>query len=234
MPGPFLTVLIPCFNEEEGLQRVEEETYPVLAELGRPCEVLAVDDGSTDGTAAALDALAARRADTRVLKHSANRGLGAAIRTGIEGARGTWLVPLDADLTFHPGNIAELLRARKETAADCVTGSPYLGGMPGVPLARRLPSLMMNAFYRGLFGRKLTSYTPMFRLYKTEDLRELPLTSEGFEISVEILVRLLRAGRTVVEVPVPLTVRRTGVSKLSRFRELSNHLSLAARLAFGS
>lgn len=102
--------------------------------------------------------------------------------------------------------------------------------MPGVPAGRRLPSLLLNAFYRGLLDRRLTSFTPLFRLYRTAGLRALDLRSEGFEISVEILAGLLKAGKKVVEVPVPLTLRRTGESKLRNCRELKNHLRLITRL----
>ncbi|MFH1725951.1 MAG: glycosyltransferase family 2 protein [Elusimicrobiota bacterium] len=225
-----LTVVIPCYNEAEGVPRIEAELFPVLESLDGPCQVIAVNDGSDDATGRLLAEAASRRRDMRVLSHHENRGLGAALRTGLSAADGDWLVFLDADLTFHPRHIPALVRAQRDSGADCVSGSPSLSGAPGVPLARRLPSLALNAFYRGLFDRRLTSYTPMFRLYRTAALRAVPLRSDGFEISVEILVGLLRAGRRVIEIPVPLTVRGTGESKLRRWRELANHAALAWRL----
>lgn len=228
-----LTVLIPCLDEVESLPRLEAELFPALASLGTPSEALFIDDGSNDGTPAALDALAARRPSARVIRHDANRGIGASLKTGLAAAKGDWLVFLDADLTFHPSLIAGLLAERERTGADCVSGSPVLGGMGAVPLGRRFPSLALNAFYRGLFDTRLTSYTPMFRLYRTSDLRALTLETSGFEVSVEVLVRLLRAGKKVVEIPAPLTVRAAGVSKLRRWRELRAHLALAARLLAG-
>lgn len=225
-----LSVLIPCLDEAAALPRLEAELYPALESLREPCEVLFIDDGSRDATPAALAALAARRPGTRVLTHPGNRGIGASLKTGLAAAAGDWLVFLDADLTFHPRLIKDLLEARARTAADCVSGSPVLGGMAEVPLGRRLPSLMMNAFYRGLFASGLTSFTPMFRLYRTADLRAANLESDGFEVSVEALVKLLKAGKSVVEVPAPLTVRRDGASKLRRLRELRAHLALCLRL----
>lgn len=228
-----LTALVPCLDEADSLPRLEAELFPALDAVGTPYEALFVDDGSTDGTAAALDALAARRPSARVLRHGENRGIGASLKTGLAAAKGDWLVFLDADLTFHPSLIAKLLEERARTGADCVSGSPVLGGMAAIPLGRRLPSLALNAFYRGLFDARLTSYTPMFRLYRTADLRALDLRSSGFEVSVEALVLLLRAGKSVVEVPAPLTVRAAGASKLRRWRELRAHLALAARLLAG-
>jgi hypothetical protein len=117
-----------------------------------------------------------------------------------------------------------------ETGADCVSGSPFAGEMSGVALGRRVPSLCLNAFYRGLLNRNLTSFTPLFRLYRVDALRELKLCSSGFEISVEIIAKLLKAKRIVAEIPVRLTERETGQSKLNRLRELKNHAALTWRL----
>ncbi|MFH2204468.1 MAG: glycosyltransferase family 2 protein [Elusimicrobiota bacterium] len=225
-----ISILLPCFNEAAGIPRLESVLFPALDRLGEPYEVVAVDDGSTDGTGRELGALAQKVRRLRVLTHAENRGLGAALRTGLRAARGEWIVFLDADLTFHPELIGGLLAAQRASGADCVSGSPFLDGMPGVPWSRRLPSMLLNAFYRGFLSRRLTSFTPMFRLYRAADLRSIRLASDGFEISAEILARLLRAGRTVREIPAPLTVRTAGSSKLRCWRELANHLRLIGRL----
>lgn len=227
---PVLSVVLPCFNEAGNVPRLEAELFPELDKLALDYEVLAVDDGSSDSTLQALQDLSSRQPKLRVLKHPANLGLGAALKTGLRGATGDWLVFLDADMTFHPRHIRDLWEEKDRSAADCVSGSPHLCGMKEVPLARRLPSLAMNAFYRGLFGRAPTSYTPMFRLYRTGRLRSLELLSDGFEVSAEILVRLLKSGARVVEVPVPLAVRTQGASKMRNLRELGRHLRLIARL----
>jgi hypothetical protein len=89
---------------------------------------------------------------------------------------------------------------------------------------------MMNALYRGIFGMTLTSYTPVFRLYRAARLRELPLKAEGFEINAEIAARALLSDWSVAEVPAALETRISGVSKLSRGRELARHLNLIWRL----
>lgn len=221
-----LSVAIPCRDEAGNIARWESELFPELDRLGVPCEVLAVDDGSTDGTHAALQGLPR----LRVFRHAAGLGLGAALKTALREARGDWFVPLDADLTFHPRHIAGLLEAQRSEDADCVSGSPFLNGMRDVPLRRRMPSLALNALYRALFDRRLTSYTPMFRLYRTSALRGLEIRSDGFEISAEILVRLHRAGRRIIEVSVPLSSRRWGESKLQRWRGLFRHLALLSAL----
>ena len=188
-----------------------------------------------DGTAAAARALMHGRLekrDTSVVSLNPNRGLGGAIRAGVAQARGEWIATLDADLTFPPASIKDLLAAARGAKADLVAGSPYLrpGDMGQVGWSRRLPSLMLNALYRGLFGMRLTSYTPVFRLYRASFLKGLALESEGFEINAEIAARALLDKRVVVEVPAPLTARVAGVSKLQRWRELRRHAALVARL----
>ena len=168
----------------------------------------------------------------QILRLSPNRGLGAALRAGFAAARGEWIATLDADLTFRPAVLKDLLAAARSENADLVAGSPYVrpGDMAGVSWARRLPSLMLNALYRGLFGLQLTSYTPVFRLYRAARLRELELGAEGFEINAEIAARAVLAGWKVAEVPAALEARSAGVSKLRRGRELAKHARLIARL----
>lgn len=231
--APALSVVVPCLDEARNIPRFDTELFAPLDSLGVAYEVIAVDDGSRDGTFQALQELSRRRPSLRVLRHAATRGIGAALKSALDKARGDWLVFLDADLTFRPAHIRALLDAQRALDADCASGSAMLGGMRGVPLARRLPSMAMNAFYRGLFGRVLSSYTAMFRLYRAEALRSLGFRCEGFEVSAEIAVLLLRRKARIVEVPVPLESRILGASKMRGLRELARHLRLIARLLCG-
>ncbi len=213
--------------------RYPTELLPPLESLGRSFEVVLVDDGSLDGTASAAAALAKADPRVRLVSLSPNRGLGAALRAGFAAARGEWIATLDADLTFRPGALQELL-AKADEGADLVAGSPYLrSGDIDVPWSRALPSLMLNALYRGLFGLALTSYTPVFRLYRASLIKSLDLSSEGFEINAELAARALLARWTVAEVPASLETRVAGVSKLRRWRELSRHARLILRLLVG-
>jgi dolichol-phosphate mannosyltransferase len=223
---------VPCHNEEGNVARYAEELLPALDALASPYEILIVDDGSTDGTARAASSFAALHPAAQVLRLTPNQGLGAALRAGFAAARGEWLATLDADLTFRPAALKEMLSLARTENADLVSGSPYLrsGDLAGVSWRRRLPSLMLNALYRGLFGLELTAYTPVFRLYRMARLRDLPLTASGFEINAEIAARALLGGWRVAEVPAALEARTSGVSKLRRGRELAAHLSLILRL----
>ncbi len=194
-----------------------------------------VDDGSRDDTSARARELLMTRPSVRLVTLSPNRGMGGAIRAGVAEARGEWIATLDADLTFPPAALKDMLAAGIAARADLVSGSPYLrrGDMAGVSWVRTAPSLMINALYRGLFGLRLTAYTPVLRLYRASFIKKLKITSSGFEINAEIAARAMIDRRVVVEVPAPLHARTAGVSKLQRGRELKRHLRLIGRLLCG-
>ena len=228
----FLSVIIPCFNESGNLALFAQKLFPALDALGVSHEVVAVDDGSTDDTATALQAMAHERTGFKVIAHERNQGLGAALRTGFSAASGEWIATLDADLTFAPSQIAALLEAQRATNADMVVGSPFLNiwGLRKISRIRRWPSLLANFLYRMVCGCRLTSYTPIFRLYRASALRSIPLQSDGFEINAEIAALFLSSGKSVTEVSALLSVRQRGYSKLSPLRELWRHARLLRRL----
>jgi undecaprenyl-phosphate 4-deoxy-4-formamido-L-arabinose transferase len=233
--NPVLSVVLPCHNEAENIARYAGTLFPALEALGVSYEVVIVDDGSSDDTASRAAELQGTRKDTRVVTLSPNRGMGGAIRAGFGEARGEFVATLDADLTFPPSSLKDLYAAAVAEKADLASGSPYLrpGDMSGVPWIRSLPSLMINALYRGLFGMRLTAYTPVLRLYRTSFIKNLELSSNGFEINAEIAARAMIDKCPVVEVAAPLHTRTAGVSKLQRGRELRRHLSLIFRLLKG-
>jgi dolichol-phosphate mannosyltransferase len=227
-----LSIVIPCFNEGASVARFERELLPVLSALGRSYEVLLVDDGSIDGSAQSMAELSRQHPEIKVLTHQHNRGLGCALRSAFAAASGDWIAVLDADLTFHPRQLKALLEKQTATGADLVSGSPFLSaqGMRDVSWIRRLPSLAINAFYRGLFDPGFSSYTPIFRLYGSNALKSIHLSSKGFEINAEIAVRFWLARRSLAEIPAVLETRQEGCSKLDRWRELKSHARLILNL----
>ena len=108
-PAPELSVVIPAYNEEENLVPLMDQLMPVLAGCGRSFEVILVDDGSTDGTAAVMSRLQAQHPAVRVIRHRGNHGLSAALDTGFRNARGAIVASLDADLQNDPADLPLLL-----------------------------------------------------------------------------------------------------------------------------
>lgn len=196
-----------------------------------PFSIVAVDDGSTDGTYSALTQLQKSHPEIRVVRHPENKGLGAALRTGFSLADGDWILTLDGDLTFHPNQIALLLKEAGDDVS-AVLGSPSRGQMKGVPFVRRLLSDGVNMLYRLLLGADVSAASSIFRLYRAADIKNLHLTQDGFDLNAELLFSLLRQGRHIKEVPVTLTVRTVGESKINVGREIGNHLKMLVRIAF--
>lgn len=225
-----LSVVIPCYNEQENVPRIAAEALPVLDGLGYAYEVIIIDDGSKDATV--TEAKKILSPCVRLVEHGVNKGLGAALRTGIAAAQGELVVFLDSDLTFSPLRIPDLLRAYESNPGiDFVIGSPYLGGFSkDVPAWRIWISKLANAVYIALLGEKTTSINPIFRLYKTTQLKALSLEAVGFDINAEILFKLVFQGKRFVEVPAELTNRLYGVSKLNYAKEIRRHLVLMFKI----
>ncbi len=229
MPRLLLTIVVPAWNEADNLRRYPSELLPVLEALQMPYEVVIVDDGSTDDTRRIAEAMGPA---VRVVSHDHNRGLGAAIRTGFAAARGELVVTLDADLTFSPVLIGQLLERFQRGDVDVVTGSPKLAGYgEDIPSYRIVISRLATLVYSTILGTWVTAVSPIFRLYRRDDLRELDLRSVGFDINAEILFALLKKGKRLAEIPAPLTQRIHGQSRLNYRKEIVRHLRLSARMA---
>ena len=224
-----LSVVVPCFNEEGNIPRLRDELLPYFGSLGFACEFLFVDDGSSDQTYERLVALQRQDPSIKVFRHPENRGLGMALRLGFDQAAGDAIVTLDADLTFHPSEFSRLKDALAVGVA-CVSGSPVLGRFKGVPPVRRLLSRSVNGLYKILLGRRVTSTSSIFRLYRTQALRNLDLRCRSFDINAEVLSKLIIQGGIVVEVPVALAARQWGRSKIHVGREIKNHLVMFIKI----
>ncbi len=223
-----ITFAFPAFNEADNLTRFPSEVLPIFEALREPYEVLIIDDGSTDTTAATARSLGEK---VRLVQHDRNRGLGAAIRTAIKEANGDLLITMDADLTFAPGLVIRLLERFKRGDVDVVCGSPKLAGYgKDIPSYRLFVAHVAGLIYRLVLGAKVSAMTPIFRLYKREQLMNLPLQATGFDINAEILFYLIRDKRRVAEVPAPLTQRIHGESKLEYRKEMKRHLRLLKRM----
>jgi len=235
--GKIVSLVFPCYNEEEMIRTYPLRLFPVVERIGRECgetfEFVMVDDGSRDDTYAELQALARSRRDVVAVSHGINRGMGAAIRTGVAQSRGDPIITMDADLTFRPEDIPALIAAYRRTGADCVSGSPYIrkGLIKDVSRARLVLSVPVNLMYRFLLGRGITAVSPVFRLYRRSIFEDFSIESNNFEINAEILAKLIIAGRRVVEVPVELHKREHGTSKIRVMREIKNNLRILAKIA---
>ncbi|MFO0576690.1 MAG: glycosyltransferase family 2 protein [Polyangia bacterium] len=231
---PYVSVIIPCFNEIDALPQLERKLPPVLELLEKrfgPLELILVDDGSTDGTLAALRGGIGKDPRARIVPHERNQGLGAALRTGFAAARGEVLVTTDADGTYDFGEMLGLL-SRLTPDVDVVTASPYHpeGQVAGVPAYRLILSQGASFIYRALLDPSVYCYTAMFRAYRRRVIDSVSFRSPGYLAMAEILSEALLAGFKIVEFPTVLSVRKYGQSKARVARIIRDHLRFQAGL----
>jgi dolichol-phosphate mannosyltransferase len=230
---PGVTLVIPCCNELQGLEYLADRLARLCTELERHYELflVLVDDGSVDGTGTRLRELFGRWPRARIVSHSQNRGLAAAIRTGIEHADTEIVCSMDSDCTYDPGEFRRLLPLLAD-GVDLVTASPYhpAGSVVNVPAWRLFLSRSASKCYRLLLRNKLHTYTSCFRVYRRSAVLRVPQRRQRFDGIAELLVRLDEQGSVVVEYPATLHVRRHGQSKLRLVETVRGHLSLLGEL----
>lgn len=228
-----VSLVIPCFNEEESLALLGDRLALALEVMGEhDVEILFVDDGSSDGTLTGLHRLAEWLPGVRVVEHGDNRGLGAALRTGYAEATGDVLVGLDSDCTYDPVEVPALLA--RLAGADVVLGSPYnpAGATANVPISRLVLSRTLSGMYRLVLGcSDIYTFTGIFRAHTREAADAMRSTANDYRALTEMLVSLLDQGYRVVEYPTVLHSRVTGSSKMRVVRMIRRHAAMVLRLA---
>jgi len=216
---PLVTVLVPAWNEAESVPVLHLEIVSALEALGRPWEVLYIDDGSRDGTGDAIAALAA--ADPRVRGVSLRRNFGksAALATGFELARGEWVVTLDADLQDDPAELPRLVE-QLERGYDLVSGWKQ---KRQDPLSKTVPSRLFNAVTSRVAGIHLHDFNCGFKIYRREVTEAIEVYGE-FHRFLPALAHW--AGFRVGEVAVRHRPRRFGRSKFGASRFINGFLDL--------
>ncbi len=225
---PRLAIVVPLKNEESGIESLACELDAVTAHLADlvACEFVLVDDGSSDRTWALLRQHFAQRANATLVQHDQNRGVAAAIASGLHATDAELVASIDGDLSYDPMELRAMVALA--ASADVVTASPYhrLGGVKNVPGWRLLLSRTLSAAYRVLLGSPVRTWTSCFRVYRRAFVVDLPLTNPGFLGTAELLVRVLRRGGRVAEHPCVLEARLFGVSKMRVLRTILGHVRL--------
>jgi glycosyltransferase involved in cell wall biosynthesis len=200
-----LSILMPVYNEratvETAVQQVLEAEYPV-----ERFEVVLVDDGSTDGTRDVLRA-GSWPPHVQIHEHDRNRGKGAAVRTALARAGGTYATIMDADLEYEPANIAKLLEPLQHGDARAVFGTRAFASHSAYSfwyvVGNKSVTLATNVLYNAWLSDIMTCHKVM----ETALFRSLALRERGFAIEPEITARLLRAGVRIYEVPITYRAR---------------------------
>ena len=230
-----VTIVVPCYNEEAnvaylfnalgGLEREAAQRYTF--------SYLFVDDGSTDSTVEVIRSHDDGSGSVRLISHVANRGIAAAVQTGLQAANTDVVCCIDCDCTFNPSHLLVMLPMLKP-GVDLVVASPFMPGgqTQNVPAWRRALSKGANTMYRFVLHSKLTSYTACFRVYRRDLMVGAKLNSQGFCGITELLAHVDRGGGTIIECPAVLESRLFGESKIRIVKSVIEHLRLIARLGW--
>jgi glycosyltransferase involved in cell wall biosynthesis len=226
---PLISVVVPAYDEE----RTIEEVVRRVAEAGLRAEIIVVDDGSRDGTAAVLARLDGEIEGLRTLAQPVNRGKGAAVRAGIAASKGDFVVIQDADLEYDPKDLPTLLGPLLEGRADAVYGTRLRGGEPQRAhlfwhyAGNRFLSLLTNILYNTTISDMEVGY----KAFRGELIRSLDLVSDDFRFEPEVTAKILRTpGIRLYEVPISYYGRTVAEGKKITWRD--GFKAVAALLRF--
>jgi glycosyltransferase involved in cell wall biosynthesis len=222
-----LSIIIPMFNEAENAETTLNRVQEALSSFQGTYEIIPVNDGSLDKTLEILRRVSSQNGKVKVISYPKNLGRGMALRTGFRESRGEIIVSIDADLSYDPHYIVDLVETlRKERDVDFILASPYMpgGGVKNVPVIRLGISKLGNKILRLAMPNRIHTSTGIFRAYRRKVLDSLELESDGKEIHLEILSKAIALGFRVKEIPVVLMSRKKGRSKFKFRKTAVSHL----------
>ena len=214
-----LSIVVPAFDEGRTIGQLLGRLGAL--KLAIPHEVVVVDDGSTDDTAAVVDRCLVRlqgQVAARMIRQ-ANGGKGCAVRTGIEASAGDLVVVQDADLEYDPADLDVVLAPLLAGKSRAVYGSHILGPSRRGAAVFYLGGRLVTACTNILYGSDLTDEPTCYKMVDGALLRSLSLEAKGFELCPELTAKLLKRGETILEVPIRYAPRGVADGKKIRARD---------------
>ncbi len=210
-----LSVIIPVYNEKNTVREIVRR----VQSTGLAWEILMVDDGSQDGTRDILAEMDGKDG-VRVILHEKNQGKGAAVRTGLQNARGDVFLIQDADLEYDPRDYPALLKPIEEGLADVVYGSRFLGAPHRAILfwnmvANKLLTLMTNILYNNI----LTDMETGYKVFRREIAQDMKLRANRFDFEPEFTAKILKKNVRLFEVPITFNPREYSEGKKIGLRD---------------
>ena len=221
-----LSVVIPAYNEEQGIAEIMQRVLAVRGDLENlnnlGLELLVVDDGSHDKTVEIASQIALTNEGVRVIKHERNKGYGAALKTGFCNASGEWIGFLDADGTYPPEYFPKLC-SLVANGNELVIGSRMAGEKSEMPVVRKLGNRIFASWINLLGRAKITDSASGMRVFKREILERVYPLPDGLNLTPIMSTRAIHEGVKMAEIPIPYS-ERLGRSKLSAVRDGSVYL----------
>jgi glycosyltransferase involved in cell wall biosynthesis len=227
VPKHAFTVIVPCFNERQGVRRTLESLRANLNDA-EDYEIIVVDDGSTDGSSDVLREMVSEDPRLRLIQHSSNMGYGAALKSGIRAARTELLAITDADGTYPVERLGHLIQVLED--GDMVVGARIGKGVQ-YPFLRRIPKFFLNRYCSFIVRRKIPDLNSGLRVFRRSAAESfLHILPDGFSFTTTITIAMLMYGFRVHYVPITYKPR-VGRSKIRPIRDSLNFAQLILRTA---
>jgi dolichol-phosphate mannosyltransferase len=236
-----LSVVIPARDEEGSIEQTVAEIAAALAGESIPFEIVVVDDGSGDQTAACVRRSMERYPEIRLVSNNGRHGFGMAVRAGLAQATGDAIAVMMADGSDSPADLVRYYRKIAE-GYDCAFGSRFIRGgkIVDYPVHKLAMNRMANWFIRVLFRLRYNDITNAFKCYRRQTIDGMqPLISQHFNLTVEMPLKAIVRGYSYTVVPISWTNRKSGMSKLkikemgSRYLFIVLHVWLEHHLSRG-
>ncbi|HVH64248.1 MAG TPA: dolichyl-phosphate beta-glucosyltransferase [Candidatus Dormibacteraeota bacterium] len=233
-PAPALSVVIPCYNEEQRLPRTIEQVERYLDARPDPYELILVDDGSSDGTRLVMDAAAGRHNGVRIEALPQNRGKGRALAIGVAAARGRQILVTDADLSTPIEELQKLEAALGNGAGIAIASRAVRGSRVEIsqPIYRVVMGKAFNLVVQAVLLPGIWDTQCGFKLFRADAARKAfaGLITDGFGYDPEVLYRAKKRGVKIAEVPV--VWRNSSPTKVSPLRSSLDMLKHVFRIRF--
>jgi dolichol-phosphate mannosyltransferase len=196
-----LSVIIPVYNEKKTISEILKRIEAVnLADFSCEKEIIIVDDGSTDGTKEILKTFEKKY---KIIYQPTNKGKGMAIRTGLQEAKGDYVIIQDADLEYDPRDYKAILGCALQNNAQAVYGSRRLNPKNKFShISYYFGGLFLNWATRVITGSKITDESTCYKLFKTDFIKSISLKCEKFEFCPEVTIKTIKRGVKIYEVPI--------------------------------
>jgi len=210
-----LSVIIPVYNEVNNINEIIKRVQSTKLAT----EIIVVDDGSADGTRAALEKLHGKK-KVHVILHAKNQGKGAAVATGLKAAKGEILLIQDADLEYDPRDYPLLLKPIEEGLADVVYGSRFLGGPHRVTMfwhqvANKMLTFMTNILYDSI----LTDMETGYKVFRRKVIQGMTIRAKRFNFEPEFTAKILKRKYRIYEVPISFNPRDYSEGKKIKLKD---------------
>ncbi len=226
-----VSIIVPARNEAQSIAGCLQRLGRIVRdEHGVSCEIIVIDDASTDGTAEVVRAEMQRDPAIRLVTKTAPSGFGRAVRAGLDHVTGDVVVISMADASDDPEDIVQYVR-KIEEGYDCVFGSRFVPGARLVhyPTGKRVLNRIANRAIQLLFWTSFNDLTNAFKAYRTQVIRECgPFSANDFDLTVEIALRVTTRRYRIAQVPVGWTERTAGRSKLKLLQMIPRYLAVVA------